>query len=214
MKIIALNGSPKASDSVTVMLIAQMERVLGESIETRQAVEFFREGMPESATAGLLKGDALLVAFPLYVDGLPAPLIEVLTRVEKAAASVENRPWVYAICNCGFYEAAHCRLALDMVRHFAVRVGCPWGGGIGIGCGGMLPMFKRDIARGPMAPVFAGMVDLCGAVGKLSALKENLLISPSFPRFLYRAIGDMNWRSMAAKNGVKRQLRARPFLKE
>lgn len=214
MSIIALNGSPKARESATGMLIQHVERMLGKPIETRQAVKLLREDASADMFVELLQEETLLIAFPLYVDSLPAPLIEILTRIEEAAASVKNKPRVYALCNCGFYEGSQCKLALDMARHFAARIGCPWGGGIGIGCGGMLSMRKDDLSRGPMAPVYAGMLDICDAIRDQSALKEDLLISPSFPRFFYRMAGNMSWRRMARKNGVKRLLRAKPHMEE
>ncbi len=32
---------------------------------------------------------------------------------------------------------------------------------------------------------------------------ENLFVSPSFPRFLYKAMAEINWRTLAKQNGLK-----------
>ncbi len=152
-RIAAINGSPKAKESVSSLLIERMEKVLAAKIDVAQAVQLTRPGKaPETVSetiAGMLAADVLLLVFPLYVDSLPAPLIKLLTLMEQAAkASSAPLPKVYAICNCGFYEAEHTRLALKMVRHFALRAGLPWGYGLGIGCGGFGVCVKQ-YGKGP-----------------------------------------------------------------
>lgn len=207
-RIVAINGSPKAADSVSGKLIQKMEGFLNTSIETCQAVKVLRQENPADTVAGLLQADALLVVFPLYVDGLPAPLVGLLSLLEQAAkVSDSPRPVVYAVCNCGFYEAEHTALALRMVRAFAARAGMGYGYGVGIGCGGALGFTEK----GPAENVYAVLRGLAGAIGGPGVgERADVMIVPKMPRFLYKAAGHLGWRQMAKQNGVRGQLFARP----
>lgn len=215
-RIAAINGSPKAKESVSGLLIEKMEEILAIKFDVAQAVQLTRPGKaPETVSetiAGMLAADVLLLIFPLYVDSLPAPLIKLLTLMEQAAkASSAPLPKVYAICNCGFYEANHTRLALKMVRHFALRAGLPWGYGVGVGCGGLAYAFNNNMAKSPAANLHAALCALGEAIrGNSTNTREDVFVTPKIPRFLYKLGGDMGWRQTAKTNGVGNQLSARP----
>ena len=215
-RIAAINASPKTTESVSGLLIEKMGELLNTKIEVTQAVQLTRpESAPETISqtvAGILNADVLLVAFPLYVDSLPAPLIKLLTLIEQAAkASSTPLPRVYAICNCGFYEAKHTRIALKMVRHFALRAGLRWGYGVGIGCGGLAYALNNNMAKGPAANVHTALCALGEAIrGNNTNESADVFVTPKIPRFLYKLGGNMGWRQMAKRNGVQKQIFARP----
>ncbi len=215
-RIVAINGSPKAKESVSGLLIEKMEELLAVKIDVAQAVRLIRpEKAPETVLetiAGMLTADVLLLVFPLYVDSLPAPLIRLLTLLEQAAKSARAPlPKVYAICNCGFYEAEHARLALRMARHFALRSGFPWGYGIGIGCGGLAYALSNNMGKGPAATLYTALCTLGQAIrDNNGSEREDVFVTPKIPRFLYKLGGNMGWRQMAKANGVRDQLSARP----
>ncbi len=56
----------------------------------------------------LPKTDALVFAMPVYVDAVPSHVLELLQFIEAFARENSLGFKVYAICNCGFYEGAHC----------------------------------------------------------------------------------------------------------
>ena len=214
-RIAAINASPKTRESISGMLIEKMEEILNTKIEVTQAVQLTRpEKSPEAVSktvAGILNADVLLVVFPLYVDSLPAPLIKLLTLLEQAAKASSPLPKVYAICNCGFYEAEHTRLALRMVRHFARSAGLTWGYGIGVGCGGFVYATRNNMGKGPAANVYTALCALGEAIrnSKVEA-HDDVFVTPGIPRFLYKLGGHMGWRQTARKNGVQRKLGDRP----
>lgn len=214
MKILAINGSPKAKDSLSGLIIGQLERLYGEPIATYQAARLVREQTPPETLAEALRADALLIVFPLYIDSLPAPLIELLARLARAASDSadgkERKPRVYAVVNCGFYEAEQTEPALAMVRHFARRAGLPWGCGVGIGCGPMLASMGGDWSKGLAAGVHAALWALMDAA-RHGISGPDVFTRPKFPRALYKAAAHMSWRQMAKKNGVGGRLRARPY---
>ncbi|MCL1906131.1 MAG: NAD(P)H-dependent oxidoreductase [Clostridiales bacterium] len=212
MKIVAINGSPKAKGSVSELIIAQIEHILDEKIQTHQAVRLVQGYTTQETLTAILDADILLIVFPLYVDSLPASLIELLTRLEDAAHSIIASPHIFVISNCGLSEPEHTALALDMVKHFAERTGYVWGYGLGIGRGGMLASMGNNWSKGPVSNVYAALCDMTCAMCE-GRSEQNKFIAPKFPRFLYIATANIGWRIQAKRNGVRKKLNSRPYEK-
>ena len=51
---------------------------------------------------------SLVFAMPAYVDAVPSHVLELLQFIEAFARENSLGFKVHAICNCGFYEGAHC----------------------------------------------------------------------------------------------------------
>ena len=209
MNITAINGSPKLKASASESIIIQMNNLLGNKIKTFHAMQMTQSKTPQDNIANILDADILLIVFPLYVDSLPAHLIELLTRLETAASTIIAKPKIYSIVNCGFIEAEQTALALEMIKHFAARLGLTWGGGIGIGGGGMLSSIDGDWKKGPAGGIYRALVDMAGNIQN-GENTQNIFISPKIPRFLYSILGNWMWKTEAKRNGVK-SLRARPY---
>ena len=58
----------------------------------------------------------MLLVFPLYVDGIPAPLLRLLEAMERYA--FRKKPTVHVVLNCGFLEAEQNQIASDQIRLF------------------------------------------------------------------------------------------------
>lgn len=84
-------------------------------------------GSPEKVKALLdaVDGaDLVTLAFPLYVDSLPAPVIEGLERAAHRRGRERTRRQLFtAIANCGFPEAHHNATALAICDRFAREAG-------------------------------------------------------------------------------------------
>lgn len=129
MKLLILNGSPRAPRSNS----------------KRYAELFCKHWRGEAGIANLLKGntaqlcamageaDQVLLVFPLYADGLPTVLLAFLKEWEQAMGS--KKPTVSVLINCGFYEPEQNDVAVDMVRLFCRKTGCPLGSVLKIGSG-------------------------------------------------------------------------------
>lgn len=207
MKIIAVNGSPKRAGNST-LIIEQMEKLLDEPIEKLHAIQLVQAETPNDIMAKMLGSDILLLVFPLYIDSLPSPLIELLTRMESAAAHGAATPHVYAVANAAF-NAKQTALALEMIEHFAVRSGFTWGTGVGIGAGPMLFQGGDNWEKGMTSGIHRALSDLASTIkGKKSG--PNQYIEPHFPHFLYKALINYNFRFEAKRNGV-RNLWVRPY---
>ena len=212
MKITAISGSPKSEGSVSELIIKQVEQILGEEIQIYHAARTVQSETSPDILNIILNADILLIVFPLYVDSLPAPLIELLTRIEQIARKGDKKPRVYSIINCGLHESEHNILALDMIKYFTERAGLSWGYGLGIGHGGMLASMGENWSKGPAGGVYAAIRDMVGSMREGKG-GDNVYVAPKFPRFLYIAAANLGWHMQARKNGVLKQLKAQPYKK-
>jgi len=209
MKIVAINGSPKASGSTSAKIIGQVEKIMGEQIEVYRAAKLVSADTSRDIIAGMLDADVLMLVFPLYVDSLHASLIELLKRIEISANNRANLPRVYTIVNCGFFESSQTALALEIVEHFANRAGLPWGYGLGVGGGPILSGLGESWEKGPAAIVHQALLALSAAMRE-NRSGQNAFVSPKFPRFLYKAMGNYGFRYEARRNKI-RNLRLQPY---
>jgi hypothetical protein len=199
----------------------------------------------DAAISDILGAGAILFIFPLYIDSLPAPLIRVLEAIEKAGASdagtggdvagrtaesneaveqagcgrkageEKQSPKVYAICNCGFYEAEQTRFALDILENFSIRTGLAWGYGIGVGCGASMQALGSNMEKGGAAKnVYKALYELCETICQGNGKKQNIFVTPKIPRFIYKQSGHQGWYKAAKKYGKQNDLVAKPYEKK
>ncbi|MCL2336694.1 MAG: NAD(P)H-dependent oxidoreductase [Firmicutes bacterium] len=214
-KIVAINGSPKLKYSASGILLSQVAAIMGIEFPVYQATKLVNQANDPEMTAimsDILTADTLLIAFPLYIDALPAPLLKVCTLLEQAAANPAGKklPRVYAIANCGFYEAENNRLALDMLKNFCRRSGLGWGYGIGIGAGGSVSSQSPNTFDGPLANVYAALSELVKTMANHSSPGQNLFLTPQIPRAEYLQGANKAWEQAADKYGQLASIRARP----
>ena len=136
MKIAVINGSPKKSDSASATLLKDLKTCFPKEISFIDYDLRVSTISPEIIEE-FNQFDALVFAFPLYVDGIPSHLLSCLCEIETYG--IENKAiHVYAIANCGFYEGKQNRNALHIMQNWCEKVGLIWGQGIGVGGGGAL----------------------------------------------------------------------------
>jgi len=159
--------------------------------------------------------DLLILAFPLYVDTLPALMIQALETIagHRHDAVVTPAPWLLAIANCGFPEAAHNDVALEICRNFALATGMRWAGGLALGAGGAIhgePVnahgMTHNVARALDLTADALLADQPAPPAALALMR-----TPLMPDRFYTFMGNLGWHQMAHSNGVWRQLHAQPL---
>ncbi len=218
---VLLIGSPRGTHSTSGQLgafLLERLRAQGWSASTFVA----RKVMANAAAwteleRALAAADLLIVATPLYVDSLPAPLIETFERLHelrRATAPVKAQRMV-AVMNCGFPEASQNATALAICRHFARRADFRWDGGLALGMGGMLsgqPIAERSRTHKVAVALQRAAADLL-AGGPVSGEAIAALAQPLMPRWLYRLMGEVSFRLFAWRKGVYR-LGAQPYARE
>lgn len=206
MKISLINGSPKVKDSASGLILKELQTLLSPEHEIVNL--HFTKKQPCKNDLKLLQDcDVMVFAFPLYVDSLPSHLLSCLISLEEYLknAAFSQTCTVYAMANCGFYEGHQNTLALDIVKAWCARAGVIWGGGLGIGAGGMLPMISGITAgQGPKKNLSSALYTLSDWISHKET-GENICFSPNFPRILYKLAGEMGWRQAVKNNGLSRR---------
>ena len=221
-RIALLSASPKVDQEWAVSnLLAQRGEALLKKEQSNVSIIHIRHDVLHRETAVsfdlMQEADAVVMIFPLYFFCLPAMLTRFLQDFAAQMPVATKACAVYAIVNCGFPEPEINSEAMRVVEIFAHRTGRSFGGGVMIGCGGML----LGAQGAPfMKPVMASIDDLFARV-KREAARQDLIeshiavVAPKFPRQLYFLAGNAGWRSSARKNHLKpRDLYRTPYRSE
>jgi hypothetical protein len=163
------------------------------------------------------KADLLVLAFPLYVDSLPAPVIATLEKIAKHRKDKDSSPIRFsAIANCGFPEANHNDTALAITSEFARQNGLAWMGGLALGAGeGIVHGTPLNELDGRAIPL-KGALDLAAeslANGQpIPQSARDLLAKPVIPNWMYTFMGKFGWEQQAKSYGVKKIIKRQPYL--
>ncbi|MEA3239605.1 MAG: NAD(P)H-dependent oxidoreductase, partial [Candidatus Bipolaricaulota bacterium] len=138
-RVLLLVGSPKApGKSVSEALGAYVVEKLGTRGWSSETIFIRMSLQSDEGRAALLEAvktaDLIILSFPLYVDSLPAPVIRAMELIAERRLDKKTR--LAVIANCGFPEAQHNNVAMDICQRFAHASGLEWAGGLALGMGG------------------------------------------------------------------------------
>lgn len=220
-RALLLVGSPKTRKSNSNSLGTYLfEQLSAQSIETESIylhTVLRSSDKMQALLAAVDAADLVTLAFPVYVDSLPAPALQALERIaaHRQARDPSRRQLFAAIANCGFPESQHCAASLAISEIFARQAGFEWAGSLALGAGSML--------NGTALPELGGMtirirqsLDLVAeALAQGQAIPEaaqEMMAKPIFPHWAYRLMGGLGWLQAARGYGALRQLRRKPYL--
>lgn len=148
--------------------------------------------------------DGLIISLPVYVDAIPAHLLEFLELAEAFTKEKALHFKVYGVANCGFYEGNQCALTLATMRSWCLRGGLSWQGGIGIGAGEMLGVLRivpfigiaiacLQLIVGLLLGLLQGNVDFATALSSISipSLLINTAVYFLFSFSLFRRVREL-----------------------
>lgn len=206
MKIALINGSPKVKDSNSGYILSDLKGFLEGKCTMISEYYFRKPELSEEEMEQLRECDAIVLAFPLYVDGVPSHLLSCLCQLEKFFIGVKKKEIrVYSLVNCGFYEGHQNKIALEILENWCEKAGIKWGQGIGIGAGEMLSAVKNvSVGHGPKKNLGEALKQLSNNI-LISASGENIFITANFPRFAYKLSGELGWRQAIKGNGLSRK---------
>ncbi len=222
-KVLLLAASPRGAASVS--------RALGEFLLARleergmaiKSLPLYPALGDEKRMAELLAAvdlcSLLVVSFPLYVDHLPAPLIELLRQVADRRAGrngerSEARQSLAAIVQCGFPETAHCRPAADVVRLFAAQAGFRFLGCLACGMGGAAGGRELKGTGGVARHQLRALGEASAFLAEDKELPAEVVARmgrPMMPRWFYNFMADLGWKRQAKKHGTRQALNDRPY---
>jgi hypothetical protein len=217
-------GSPRTRQSTSASLggyLLEQLQAQGVQVETHYIHTTLRSKERWSEVlAAAEAADLLLLAFPLYVDTLPAPVIEALERLAAhRAAQPAPRPQRFAaIVNCGFPEAQHMANAAAVCTLFARQAGFEWAGALRLAGGeGLVHGAALSEMDGRAIPLKKSldMAALALAHGEsIPQAAVDLLARPVIPAWLYRLAGGFGWKQMARRYGAQKQIRRQPYVEK
>lgn len=218
-RAVLLVGSPRTRKSTSHALgdylMAQLAGY-GIAAETIQIYPAFSSAeRRKAALASVAGADLLALAFPLYVDSLPAPVVAALESIAANRSEQAAPAQFLAIANCGFPEAAHNATALAICAQFARQSGFGWAGGLALGGGQGLvhgtPLTEMDGRAIPLKKAVEMTAAALAQGNPVPTEAQALMAKPIIPGWLYRFFGGFGWRQQAKRYGVQKRLRARPY---
>jgi multimeric flavodoxin WrbA len=220
-RALLLVGSPKTRKSTSSSLGGHLFEQLGaQSIQTETIYLHTVLRSPAKMQALLDAVDAadlVTLAFPLYVDSLPAPVIEALERIaaHRQGRDPSHRQLFTAIANCGFPEAHHCTAALAICETFARQAGFAWAGSLALGGGGMVNGVPLAEGGGKTMGIRKALDLAAEALAQGQAIPQaaqDMMARPVMPPWAYRLTGDLGWIWAARGYGALRSLKRQPYL--
>lgn len=205
MRIAMINGSPKLGESNSGFML----KALGTFISTGHEITHYninKKPLTNEQYKVLCSMDALVFAFPLYIDAVPSHLLRMLISLENHLKDIPaNKISVYVLVNNGFYEGEQNHIAIEIMKNWCERCKLRFGQGIGQGAGEMLGSMQNvPLGHGPLKNLGKAM-ESCANIIMEQSSGETTLFSPNFPYFAWHFSADAFWHSQAKKNGLKRR---------
>jgi hypothetical protein len=162
------------------------------------------------------KSDLVIIAFPLYVDSLPAPVIKMMELLKSERDRIKpDKPQDFiAISNCGFPEAKQIRIALEICHVFADEAGFTWKGGIAFGAGEAVHGMPLEQRGGMVRHVREGLDMAAEALMQGKEVPQeaiDLISKKLMPVAMYKSMGNLGWRLRARKFGASKRLKDTPY---
>jgi len=220
-RALLLVGSPKTRKSTSNSLGGYLfEQLNAQSIQTETIYLHTVLRSPAKMQALLNAIDAadlVLLAFPLYVDALPAPVMEALERIAKHRhVQQQTRQQLFSvIANCGFPEAHQCDTALSICKIFAYQANFEWAGALALGGGeGIVsgtPLAELDGRAIPIRKSLELAAEALALGQVIPVEAQDILAKPVVPNWVYRLMSTLGWKQRAKRYGAQKSLRRKPY---
>ena len=139
MKTVLINCSPKKRFCASsYFLFLQRLFTGGEKV-----TEKLRTPADYDRILEQLRGaQAVVFGVPLYVDSILSHVLRFMEKMDVFCRENGLRLSVYCIANNGFIEGKQNEPMMQVFENFCARAGLSWGGGVGIGGGVMLNVYR------------------------------------------------------------------------
>lgn len=215
-----LVGSPRGfkstSNSLGAYLLSKLEKGGYTTNKYHIQPALHKSTQETSMLEAVADCDLLILAFPLYIDCLPAPMILALEKIaqQRKTAKITKPQHVLAIVNNGFPEASQNATAIAICHQFADETGLIWAGGLGLGGGVIINGVSLEKA-GAVARNIRKSLDLAAenllSNVPVSEAALKLMGKPAVPKIFYTFMANRGWNSMAKRQGTKKKLYDKPF---
>lgn len=202
-----LVGSPKglkrgSSATLGELLFDHLEK-RGINADALHIHAALRSREPQILRRAIAGADLVVLATPLYVDSLPAPVIWAMEQLATEALPEQSRAHprrFAALINCGFPEPSQNATCAGICRQFAQSVGFEWAGALAFGgAGAPTRRVRRTIELAAVALAAGEVIP-----------EETYSPKPVMPLRLY-PLANFVWNRQARRQGTKENLRATPY---
>ena len=219
---VLLVGSPRTRKSTSASLGGYLFEQLKEHGVETQTIQIYTTINSQVRMDEMYKAiddaDLVLLAFPLYVDSLPAPVIAALEKIAEHRENNQPPIRFAAIANCGFPEAHHNDTALAICSEFARQNNFAWMGSLALGGGEGLvhgvPLNEMDGRAIPLKKSLELAAEALANGKPVPQSARDLLTKPVIPTWAYALLGGIGWKQSAKQYGMEKNLKKQPYLQE
>ena len=219
-RALLLVGSPKpkggASSSFAGAVDSRLESRGWETRTERITPAFSNAEHMRRLIGAIGTSDLVVLSFPVYVDSLPAPVMRLLEAWRDAVTDdsldAAAAPRLAVLTQCGFPEAKHCDVAVEVCRLFAEGVGAEWAGALAFGMGGSIE--GRPVEQSPLGrvlPEFDAAVSALAEGRPIPPTSTAAFARPLAPAWAYPLAGGFIWKRQARKRGCTEPLTLRRY---
>lgn len=206
MNMVLINGSPKGEKSCSNYLLELFKSEFEKENNVYEVAIADKRIKDEDKFHIISNCDNIVIAFPLYVDCLPATVIKFLEGFEKYIKynKIKCDSRLYCVVNCGFYEGIQNRQALKVVKNFTKHIDkIKYGGGIGIGTGPFIYGSSNISWEAKIKASIKEVIDiLIQAISNEELMNKDLFVEANMSKRLYIQAGNLGWISSGFKNKV------------
>lgn len=198
-KTVFINGSPKRNRAVSEKYLEILKDGFSDAVEVEELYVYAME-FNGIEFEKIINSDAVVMALPLYVDSVPAGVIEFMRAFRRHAEENEvDGPSFHFIINCGFMEHEQNDTAIRILKKFAEKAGFKYGGGISIGSGAMI--LGTDRASELKALIRKMAVE----IENRNVTTEAYAINVDMQKEKFREVFNQVWIDVAEKKGLSEE---------
>ncbi|MBQ1826506.1 MAG: hypothetical protein II126_00915 [Erysipelotrichaceae bacterium] len=199
-RTVILNSSMRSASGNTAKLCRSLQKHLKTESEIINLSAWLNR--MDELVDSLEDVSTLVLAQPLYVDGLPSQTIRLLEAFEKRYSGGIKR--VYALSNMGLFEPKQMVNMFAAIDNWCTRMRFEYCGALGVAAGEMVGpiMDAVGIRMWPLTRIARGMREFALRVDEGRKADDIYTGVHLFPRSLYVAIANSGWKRMGKKNGI------------
>ena len=201
INICIINGSPRRQSSNSKYITDEFLSFFHEEInsKTYYVADILKE---TSLFDEIITYDNILIASPLYADSFPSTTLDFLWQFGDFLSSKKTLSInLYGMVNSGFMDGPQNRLALNILKNFAISNNLNWKAGVGIGSGEMLSNIKSiPWNKGPKKPVYDDLIQIKNSIENNADVSNDILLATlKFPKRLFMMIANHGWKLQCKK---------------
>lgn len=199
LNLCVINGSPRRQSSNSNYLTNEFLSFFDKDINT--TTYYVNDILKNNSLFDeIINYDNILIVSPLYADSFPSSMLEFLWTFgdflhDKQDLNIN----LYGIVNSGFLEGQQNRIAIEILKNFALSNNLTWKVGLGMGSGEMLKEIKSvPWQKGPKRPVYEALIEIKDSIQDEKTPSSDILLATlKFPKLMFKIVANHGWKVQA-----------------